>query len=141
MLYEIVNPSDAYTLRADSDAVAAAAIGLLGNGQYDIDAEDDHEVPGGMLALTGTQAFAEAYGEEFGAFVDSHIAEIADALESVVIGNFGDRAEYEQVLSLIEGPEKQAEYRDKRHDLRRSSMNDIGGRALLYADRLRNKLH
>lgn len=111
MKYEIVNPSDPYTMEAEDIRVAAIVAVWLGSGQYSLKALEDgaEGVPffmfGGFeqwwdarCSLT-TDAFSEARGPE-----------LIAALDSVTLGS-----------------EK------------RSSMNDIGGRAKEWAQVLRAK--
>ena len=43
VLYEIINPSDPYTLKADDFKIAAAACLILGDGQYGLESEDGKE--------------------------------------------------------------------------------------------------
>ena len=60
--------------------------------------------------------------------VENRLPAIRDAMASVMIGGFGSRVECEAALRRI--PEDQHEaFLAERHDMKRSSMNDIGARA------------
>lgn len=145
MLYEIINPSDPYTIAADDPEVAAVACFLLGNGQYafkPIDGPEDAEVP--ILILVSADEWCEEkFGKKVGLLIADVINNKADALiaclESCLIGRERDRREFEQAIALIDDPKKREEFRAARHDLRRSSLNDIGGRALQLAVAVRKK--
>ena len=52
MLFEIINPSDPYTLETDSYAAAVAAVCILGEGKYGLD-PIGCDVPKVPLALFG----------------------------------------------------------------------------------------
>lgn len=145
MIYEIVNPSDPYTIEADDLEIAFAACIILGRGQYGLDALQ----PGGKivpLMIFGGTEQAETYcQEEFGktleevidSALDQRKLELANCLDSVLIGRgLESRQRYQEALTeyaIIDEPA----YRMKRHDEMRSSMNDIGGRAYRIAARLR----
>lgn len=130
MLFEIINPSDPYTLETDSYAAAVAAVCILGEGKYGLD-PIDCDVPKVPLALFGDlpphvyQAAGVKDFDELAARLNSDAAfneATAAALDSVRIGTERERTA------------------DKAsHDDRRSSLNDIGGRAWAYAEALRGK--
>lgn len=140
--YEIVNPSDPYTICADDRAVAAVACFLLGQGQYaftDIENGEDG-VP--IFLFGGVDAWTnETFGKNASDLIKGVLADKRDALiaclDSTLIGRPSDRASYEKGLELIDDPAKRKAWRDHWHDERRSSLNDIGGRAYELADRLR----
>lgn len=112
MLFEIINPSDPYTMESDSLEVAAVAVCLLGSGAYglkELDSSEPLEVP--IFLLGGhDEWFQEKFGRTFKESADHVDAEsMAKCLESV---------------KLPEGHE-------------RGSLNDIGGRAQQYASAYR----
>lgn len=138
-LYEIINPSDAYTMRSESDLAACLACLFLGTGQYGLQRLDnDFEMP--IFMFGGVE---EWYDKTFGvkvigeAFVE-HKELVIAALESVMIGSRDIRRATEEALDYITDPEKRAAYLAKMHDERRSSMNDIGGRALSLVRSMRS---
>lgn len=143
MIYEIVNPSDCYTMKADDLAVAQAAVIVLGQGQYGLKDEQGESCAPMLLFATPKQTeeiLAELFGEgSLGGFIERNKAAIADALDSVMSVDRRERRLYEEALVAIESEEKRQEFRDKTHDRHRSSMNDIGGAAWEYAKRLRER--
>lgn len=144
MNYEIINPSDAYTISAPDLAIAACACVLLGSGQYGFKPEDEsaEEVP--LFIFGGVDDWCKKhFGQDFDLLLtrvmDLRPLELADCLDSCLIGDFAARSEYESALSLIESAENRETFRARRHDKRRSSLNNIGGRAYEMAKRLREK--
>ncbi|OHB82091.1 MAG: hypothetical protein A2V98_20640 [Planctomycetes bacterium RBG_16_64_12] len=61
---------------------------------------------------------------------------MSGVLESIVIGSPGEREELESTIAMIDDADLVAWF-DRRHDRRRSSCNDIGGRARAIAKQLR----
>lgn len=116
MKFDLVNPSDPYTLEADDLQVAAVACCLLGNGKYAlIGLGDDfgQEVP--VFLLGGhdewfTSKFGMTYEETATHTLNHRNDALARAFESVTLGSE-----------------------------RRSSLNDIGGRARDIAQDIRRK--
>jgi len=138
-LWEISNPSDAYTIRGEF-LVAAVAVLCLGEGKYGLhpEKEGDRELP--VFLLGGADWWIkENLGGDFAGYIEAHAMAIAEALESVTIGDFEDRARLERLLACISSPTERAAAQDAWHDQRRSSMNDIGKRAKQMAAHLRNK--
>ena len=109
--YKIVNPSDPYTITADDRAVACVAVMLLGEGKYAL--KDEQDVTVLPLFLFGGDPegwlLKEHSVANLGDFVNSRAGDIATALRTVKL------------------PKGQ----------RRSSLNDIGGRAKQLAKRFR----
>lgn len=144
MIYEIINMSDSYTIEAHSLDIAFVACLLLGGGQYafrPIDGEP--EIP--LFLFGGCESWCrENLGAELETVVDSVTTEptkrlaLAECFESCLIGTAEDRETYHAGLNLIDDPAKRERWRSKWHDDRRSSMNDIGGRAYEMATRLRD---
>lgn len=115
MEYEIINPSDPYTMTADDLQIAAAVVCLLGEGKYAAKptAGAGSEVP--MFLFGGHDKwFAQMFGMNFEATIDHVMThrgdELAQALESVTLAS-----------------------------QERSSLNDIGGRAKAMAQAVRRK--
>ena len=129
-IYEIANPSDAYTMKCDNFHVAAVAVAILGNGAYGIE---------GTPVLFGWDDWLTAQKINLDTFIPEHREQIALALESVLIGSKGDREEVEATLKRILPGQREA-WLAERHDKRRSSMNDIGAKAQRMAQALRAKL-
>lgn len=107
MEYEIVNPSDPYTLKSDDFEAAALACVILGNGKYALKPLEDGGVEVPLFVFGGHD---EWFQKTFGVTLDGSLSRversrIAAVLETVTIGN----------------------------SKKRSSMNDIGGRAKALA--------
>jgi hypothetical protein len=136
-LYEIVNPSDAYTVEGEREAVCVAAL-LLGEGAYGVSGENGTTVM--PILCFGGEAALEAWWEKaFGhPFKEAPCgATVAAALESVMIGSRADRARMERVLAAIASPEDRERAKAAWHDERRSSLNDIGRRAVALSKAIR----
>lgn len=126
-LFELINPSDPYTFEAPDLAVAGALVCILGEGMYG--AEPLHEADGSvpMFPIDGHEEWFEALGASFEDTIRGRKAEIAEAMDSLLIGTFSDRAEF--AVSGMSWHEW--------HDSRRSSINDIGKRAKHFAKAMR----
>ena len=141
--FEIINPSDRYTLLADDFQLACVVCMLLGNGRYGLqEIGGDRHMP--ILFLGGGDEWAQAtFGKSITELLEQTtkdrpaLAGWAGCLESVLIG---DRATYNAALSKIDDPAKRAAWRDEWHDRHRSSINDIGGFAYKWAANIRAKL-
>jgi hypothetical protein len=140
MIYEIINPSDAYTMVAESFHVAAAAVLLLGQGKLGLSCEEDPEQHVPVMLFGGAEEWLKKHGlEDLSGFIESHKGEVATALESVLIGDIIDRKTFERVLSVIKDQDERNAARAAYHDEKRSSMNDIGRAAWIYAAALRKQ--
>lgn len=138
MIYEIVNPSDAYTLEADDLEVAAVACILVGEGYYALETRDGETVVPLMVFFSGEGWAQEKFGKSVAQMVkECDRGKVAACLESVVIGGFRERETYLEALGLIEGGEKRKQWAESWHEGHRSSLNDIGGRARALARALR----
>ena len=133
MLCEIVNPSDPYTLETDNFVAAAVGIMLVGNGQLGLSCDDTGEC---TPVLFGWEEWCAEHGVDQ-AWVDSHRGEIADALDSVMIGSVAERAAQAEAMRFIDDPEKREAYRSTIQDRQRSSLNDIGNACWNMAKLLR----
>lgn len=137
LMYELVNPSDAYTFQAPSREVAALVVGVIST-NFAAETEDKNEdyfVPPFLFG-----GFDEWYRETFNRSVmDGYGAlrsELADALDSFVLGNFGERKKYQAAIDAIDNPEKKKAFIERWNE-GRTSVLDIGGRAHWAADALR----
>lgn len=140
-VYEISNPSDAYTIAGEPEAVCAAVL-LLGEGAYGV------SWPAGATVLPVYAFWGDGLAEEdwksrFGRTIGESLRALREpitaALETVMIGTAADRARMEAVLAAIASPEERERARAAWHDGRRSSTNDIGRRAGELAKALRAK--
>ncbi len=127
--YEIINPSDAYTLQAKDYNVACVCVAILGNGMYGIS---------GSPIIKGWDMFFTGLGIDLEKFIPERWAEMAECFDSVLIKTrtAEDRAAVEKQMEGMDTAAR-AKFLDERHDRLRSSMNDIGGRAMALAARLR----
>lgn len=132
MLYDIINPSDPYTMEADTFAAALGAVAILGEGRYGLQplghsAPKVHPIlfgdwPREVYKAAGVEP-RNATGLMARMNSDAEFNEaVAKALDSVRYGNVADRAIP----------------RDPNND-RRSSTNNIGGYAWKYAEAMRGK--
>ena len=139
MIYEIINPSDPYTIKGEFKIAVLSTI-VLGEGMYSLQPESGDEEHMPLFLFGGAMEWLkERFGQDFDlpAAIHAHAVEIADCLDTVLIGSFGDRRTYEDGLSLITEEPNRIKWRDRWLDERRSSMNNIGGRAYQLAVKLR----
>ena len=141
MLYEIINPSDPYTIEADSLDVALAACLFLGDGQYAFEPlTDGPRIP--LFLFGGVETWCQGHFNQSLEATLNHVlkekcTELADCMDSCLIGKASDRATYLNALELIDDPSKREQWRAKWHEDRRSSLNDIGSRAFKMAQNFR----
>jgi hypothetical protein len=125
MLYEIINPSDKYTIDCESFAVALVCNILLSDGKYGfkpIDHDGD-SIPINLFGDYPDEVYAAANAknaDELFSWARQNSDPIATALDSVRIGGKEARQDCKST-----------------HDQKRSSINDIGRRAWKYAAMLR----
>lgn len=135
--WEIINPSDKYTIIAERFEVAAAATLLLGSGRLALDPEDEGGQRLPLFLFGGHEEFIkEHFSGDLDAWLDGHKAEVATALDSVLLGGFDRRADYNAAIAAIDDPAKLLAFKTAWQD-KRSSMNDIGGCAHRLAEHLR----
>lgn len=135
-IYEISNPSDAYTIRGEKEAVCAAAL-FLGDGLYGIRNEHESVMP--PFFGDGFEDFwRKNFSREFKDYISQNRGEIAAALDTVLIGNFKEREEFESALALLPEHTREA-WAAKWKDGHRSSLNNIGARAAQFAEAIRAK--
>jgi hypothetical protein len=139
VIYEIINPSDKATMVADDDRDAVAACLFLSEGLYGLE-----EVGTGRQVLPILRFLPDhaegilmeifgGIGGNMAPYVDRNRLAIADALDSVMLG---DRAAFDETMARLPEGERAA-YRASVKEERRSSMNDIAGRAWKIAAKLR----
>ena len=137
--WELINPSDKITFKADTYELACLAVGLMG-GAYAADLlEGDVEprqVP--MFLFGGTdEHFKKHFGKDVSdTFEAADKLALADVLDSFLIGSMAERRAYEKALSVMPEADKAA-FKEEWLDKERSSMNDICARAYGYANNLR----
>ena len=132
--------SDPYTLECDDFKVAAVATMILGQGRYGLIPQDENALGMPVTCFGGGPEWrTEVFGgdEEVRKFQSLHLHEIADCLESVVIGSIEDRIQYFNELSQIPDSMKQEEFKEAWFEQHRTSMNNIGATAKVMAQTLR----
>ncbi|MCH8530330.1 MAG: hypothetical protein LAT65_05720 [Saccharospirillum sp.] len=138
MIFNIINPSDPYTLEANSHLMAALAICILGRGAYggeQLDGDKSLSVPP-FLFGGHDEWFQENFGSSFNTCLEqADQKELAEVLDSVLIGDLSVREDYEN--READDTESWEQRRDRFQFQKRSSVNDIGARAWEYARLLR----
>ncbi len=125
-IYEINNPSDFATLKADDAKVGQAACLVLGQGKYGLTRVSTGETVLPVLL------FGEFPGElGLRDFVNAHKTEIVACLRSVLLGH--DRQTLEEAMALVT-PEQAKQLLTSYHDRHRTSLNDICARAWKIAE-------
>ncbi len=139
MLYEIINPSDPYHFEAHDLEVAAICIAILGKGMYGATPlddkgeilEDEMTIP--MFMFGADDWFMKQFGVTFTVSMDRVMKDrkldLMHALESVTLGSFKDRMFVVDALNSIDDPVKKELFKKKWLDEKRTSLNNIGGRA------------
>lgn len=140
MIYEIINPSDPYTIECESFLIAALSCVLLGEGRYAFEPDDESESVPIFLFGGSEEWFENKFNSTLSELFESNKLKVSEALSSVLIGNKEDRKSYFTALELIEGDEKKERYRQQYLDDRRSSMNNIGERAIQLSKILKEKV-
>jgi hypothetical protein len=142
MLYEIINPSDAYTMDVPDLEVAAVAIALLGEGRYGLQPleEGGEHIP--IFMAAGDEWFTEHFSRDltqtYELVTTTKRTELADAFDSVIIGGKNERFLYLKAVDPLTEADRRA-FRKEWLDKRRSSMNNIGGRAWALAEHFRKE--
>lgn len=133
MICEIINPCDQYTIRTSNFLSAAVAIVILGGGKMGLQNLEGEEC---TPILSGWDNWLKKRGiENLRKYIEMNKHEIADILDTVMIGSGTEREEAEAVMSLMPKNERQKWLYD-RHEKRRSSLSNIG----LVAGKLARKL-
>ena len=139
MEYELINPSDPYTFIAKSHEVAALVVLLLGEGAYGAKSQrrskNGDEVP---LFLFGgvTEWYSKTFGRTFEEGLKTLEFNIADALDTFMLGGFDDRRRYESALKAITDDDKREAFKAEWQSSH-TSTNDIGSRARELATAIR----
>lgn len=136
-LYEICNPSDRYSIVSDSEVVACVAVMLLGEGAYPLTGktatgEERTVCPAFMFGGDPVKWMQDTYATSIDDVIAYQKPQLAEVLDSVRIGDPSERASMQDAEIALG-----REWMLKRHDEKRSSINDIGRRAWKLAERLR----
>lgn len=138
-LYSLINPSDSITFEAQSRGVAAAAILTISPmyGAYHLDGPSGIDGEMNIPIIGSSEWFEKEFGIAPVRFLQTNQARVAQALESFVLGDEGDRKIYLLALRLIPQANRE-EFQKTWEDLKRSSMNDICAIAKERAKTLRD---
>lgn len=144
MLYELINPSDPYTCRADDPKAAMAVALVLGNGKMGLRDQEGEEYAT-LIMFMKEDALEEhlvhLFGEGgLGGFMEANAPAVADCLDSVMSVGFSERRTFDEAIKAIESDDRRDEYRAKIHDANRSSVNDFASYAWKYAASLRETM-
>jgi hypothetical protein len=142
MLFNIINPSDPYTMRAVDLEVAAVAVCVLGEGKYGLDeigGDRSGHVP--VFLLGGhdewfTKQFGRNFADTLNHVAGNRLDELVKALASVHIGTPADKVAFDERAAQCESPEAVMDLLHELHDAKRTSTNDIGRRAWSMAQAL-----
>ena len=138
MIFDISNPSDPYTPETDRPDLAAVVCMALGDGQYALhDMDGEERCPFFMFGDDPVEWFENEFGYDLqDAMTDP---KLADVFDSVLLCDAADRQSYYDALKYIDDEEKREAFRAEWLEKRRSSMNNIGKRAMQWAKSLREK--
>ena len=148
-VYDLVNPSDPYTMRAKNHQTAVVALLFLSYWRIGGKPIDNPESEGRRTTLYPLGLTEEAMEKELAeqgipegldVWLGSreNVQDLAQALDSVLYGDMGDRNLFEAASEAISDPARVAELKAKHQD-RRTSMNNIGARAAKLAEQFRDK--
>ncbi|MEK0268253.1 hypothetical protein WM008_01025 [Vibrio vulnificus] len=133
-LWVLDNPSDPYTFYAPNVEIAGIVACSLSGGFGAHQADNSQER---TPILFGWEEWFEEKGIlDLQAYAKENADTIADAFDSFLIGDANKRKDVEHMLELLPEDKKQ-EWRDSRQERMRSSLNQTGERAYLYAKRYR----
>ena len=146
MLYRVINPSDPIAFRSPNRKIATLVITLIGGGRYAGEAYTDagkrlesEDVP--FFMFGGFKEFwQQITGEENteGA-VNRNLDEVIASLRTVTLGTIEDLKLYESAVSIIDDPVKRHAFIAEWNEQRRTSLNDIMGRAHKIANMLQRE--
>lgn len=142
-LFEIINMSDAYTIDCPDLDIAFAACVLLGNGQYAFEPLDSNSLSSVPIFIFGghdewchMHCGGATADDVLARVMNTRKTDLADALDSVLIGSARDRAVFDAMVADMT-PDQRVKARVAWHDKKLSSMNNIGQRAYGAATALR----
>lgn len=132
MIYEVINPSDPVAIEADDVSIARAAVLIIGEGSYALTDEEGKTVLPIFIFGGGDQfeAWEAREGFNFAAILKDRKPELAACLRSAACMEMRDR----RALLAAVGSDPGA--LERFNEERRSSLNDICGRAHMLADAL-----
>lgn len=138
MEYKLINPSDPYTFMAADYEVAVLTVFLLGSA-YGAESKDGGEKVPVFLFGGAVDWYTKKFGRSPDAGLNEKMETVADALASMILGNFEDRRRYNAALAAIDDSDKKARFINEWQD-GRSSINDIGRTAHKLAEKLKERI-
>lgn len=101
MLYDIINPSDPYTMEAPDLEIAAATVVLIGKGKYPAWPREGGESVPAFISIDHDHWFTEKFGRDTDGTIQ-HVLQnrnddLANALESVTLG----REERSSLIDIV----------------------------------------
>ena len=143
MIYEIINPSDACTIAAESDLIAWVAVLELSGGRYNIAPKDgSRSFPFFPLGPTN-EGVAKVLRDEFCEtrshlhILMAHIDEFITCFDSFVYGSFSERELYDKEMTSIPDNIARAVYKTQHRNAHHNSLNNIGALATSRANAAR----
>ena len=97
-IYELINPSDPYTFEAPDLLVAGVAAYLLSSGFGATRVSD--EVEESTPVMFGWREWLDSHGID-AAWMKNHHLEVADALDSFLIGDANGRVDVQSMLAVL----------------------------------------
>lgn len=145
--WEIINPSDAYTI-VGTERVVAAILLFVGGGQLGFKAtgsdQDDAMGFGSLCMFVGREEQKSIVDTVLDGSIDEFVARFGDqvirACRSVQIGDSADRQVIRPSLDALEDPAAWRAEWERVHDLQRSSMNDIGRAVLRFSAQIQRMM-
>lgn len=131
MLFELINLSDPYTFEAPSIEIAGVCASQLSPAFGAKSLETGETTP---LLFGWDEWLQERKIDEV--WCSEHLAEVADAYDSFLIGSASERVDLAVIKSKLNA-EEWVKFRDERQDRLRSSRNKIGELAYQNAADLR----
>lgn len=121
--YEIINPSDPLTFKAESLEIAAAVVLLIGGGNYGAATANNLEK---TPILFGWEPWLVERGMwPLNAWIDANKPEIIVALHSVFLGKIEERAALDAELAALPSDDARTLFSQLRNDRLRTSLNNI----------------
>jgi len=142
MHFNLINPSDPYTVQAPDLEIAAIVCALLGEGKYSLE-----QISGDRSAMVPfflfgghDEWFTKQFGRDFKATLN-HVAtarrgELIKSLTSVHLGTPADKLKFDELAAQCPDEEAVMALLHEHHDGKRSSANDIGRLAWSMAHHL-----
>lgn len=109
MLFEITNTEGTYTLAAESERIALAAVYMLGNGRYGIKPKDGEENEQAMMFEDEGELLDhldEVVGDDFETFKVERARDIAQCLSTVMPLGFEERAELVKTMAGMDSEQR-----------------------------------